>query len=223
MQQSTETRKAYRGLGMEGRIAAWYARNTAKDMQEFRKLADRFARELPEQARVLEVAPGPGYFSVELARRGRFEILGLDISKSFVEIATGNANRAGVSVTFEQGNASAMPYADDTFDFIFCRAAFKNFTQPVEAMSEMYRVLKPRGRAVVIDLRKDASMRDINEYIQQSNLSWKDRTMYKLTFRYMLIPRAYTKGQFQEMAAASRFGGAEITESGMGFEVVLTK
>jgi ubiquinone/menaquinone biosynthesis C-methylase UbiE len=223
MQPSIERTKAYRGLGMEGRIAAWYAKNTAKDMQEFRKLAERFAQELPAQARVLEVAPGPGYFSIELARRSRFEISGLDISKSFVEIATGNANRAGVRVAFERGNASAMPFPDDTFDFIFCRAAFKNFTQPVEAMSEMHRVLKPGGRAVIVDLRKDASMNDVNDYIKQADLSWKDRVIYKLTFRYLLIPRAYTKRQFQEMAAASRFGGAEITASGMGFEVVLRK
>ncbi|MGH8317830.1 MAG: class I SAM-dependent methyltransferase [Steroidobacteraceae bacterium] len=223
MQQSIERTKAYRGLGMEGRIAAWYTKNTAKDMQEFRKLADRFSQELPAQARVLEVAPGPGYFSVELARRSRLQITGLDISRSFVQIASENARRAGVSVAFERGNASAMTFPDNAFDFIFCRAAFKNFTQPIEAMSEMHRVLKPGGRAVIIDLRKDASLSDINDYIKHAHLSWKDRVVYKLTFRYLLIPRAYTKRQFQEMASASRFGEAEINESGMGFEIVLRR
>jgi ubiquinone/menaquinone biosynthesis C-methylase UbiE len=223
MQQSIERTKAYRGLGMEGRIAAWYAKNTARDMHEFRRLAARFSQQLPAQARVLEVAPGPGYFSVELARGSRFEISGLDISRSFVEIATENAKQAGVAVAFEHGNASAMPFADDTFDFIFCRAAFKNFTQPVEAMSEMYRVLRPGGRAVIIDLRKDAAMSDVKDYIRQADLSWKDRMIYRLTFRYLLIPRAYTRRQFEEMAAASRFGGADVNPSGMGFEVVLKK
>ena len=223
MQPTTERTKGHRGLGMEGRIASWYSKNTAKDMQEFRRLADRFSQQLSPRARVLEVAPGPGYFSVELARGNRFEVSGLDISKSFIEIATENAKKAGVSVAFERGNAAAMPFPDDTFDFIFCRAAFKNFAQPVEAMSEMHRVLKPGGRAVIIDLRKDASVTDVNDYIKHADLSWKDRVIYKLTFRYLLIPRAYTRRQFQEMASASRFGGAEINASGMGFEVVLRK
>lgn len=67
-----------------------------------------------------------------------------------------------VEVNFRQGNASAMPFADNTFDLIFCRAAFKNFSQPVEAMNEMYRVLKPGARALIIDLRKDASMESLS-------------------------------------------------------------
>ncbi len=223
MQQPTERTKPYRGFAMEGRIARWYARNTAKDMQEFRRLADRFSKDLPAHAKVLEIAPGPGYFSVELARRGPFEIVGVDISKSFVAIATENAKRAGVAVGFERGNASAMPFADDTFDFVFCRAAFKNFTRPVEAMSEMHRVLKPGARAVIIDLRKDASMSDINDYIERSDLTRIDQVMYKLTFRYLLIPRAYTRRQFEEMASAALFRGAQINESGIGFEVTLSK
>jgi ubiquinone/menaquinone biosynthesis C-methylase UbiE len=223
MEKSTDKIKPYRGIGMEGKIATWYAKNTAKDMSEFRRLAERFSKEIPSQARVLEVAPGPGFFSIELAKLGQFKITGLDISRSFVEIATKNATKAGVSVAFKQGNASAMPFANDTFDFVFCRAAFKNFTQPIEAMSEMHRVLKPGGRAIIIDLRKDASMSDINDYIKHSDLGWKDKMIYKFTFRYLLIPRAYTKQQFREMAAASRFGGAEINESGIGFEIVFKK
>jgi hypothetical protein len=47
--------------------------------------------------------------------------------------------------------------------------------------------------------------------------------IYKLTFRYMLIPRAYSKQQFREMASRSRFGGTEIVESGVGFEITLKK
>ena len=116
-----------------------------------------------------------------------------------------------------------MPFADDTFDLILCRAAFKNFSQPLEAMNEMHRVLKPRGRALIIDLRKDASMDDISAYIKDANVGWANSLIYRVTFRYLLIPRAYSKRQFTEMAASSRFGGAEISESGIGFEIMLRK
>ena len=42
---------------------------------------------LPEGGDVLEVAPGPGFLSVEMAKTGRLRVTGLDISKTFVEIA----------------------------------------------------------------------------------------------------------------------------------------
>jgi len=208
---------------MEGRIAAWYARNTARDMHDFAALAQRVTGALPAGSRVLEVAPGPGYLAIEIARRGQYQITGLDISHSFVEIASRNAREARVDIDFRQGNASAMPLPESTFDVILCRAAFKNFSQPVAAMNEMHRVLKPGGRALIIDLRNDASMDDINAYIKRSDLGWANSFIFKVTFRYLLLPRAYSRQQFVDMASSSAFAGARIEASGIGFEVILQK
>jgi ubiquinone/menaquinone biosynthesis C-methylase UbiE len=215
--------KGYKGIGMEGRMAFWYAKNTVKDMEEFRSLATRLSRKLPSGSRILEVAPGPGYLSIELAKRGRYALTGLDVSKTFVEIAKRNADEACVKIDFQQGNASAMPLSDDTFDFIVCRAAFKNFSQPVEAVNEMYRVLKPGGSALIVDLRKNASLSDIDAYIKSVDLGWMNSLIYRLTFRYLLIPRAYSKESFMEMASSSNFGEAETQESGIGLEITLAK
>jgi ubiquinone/menaquinone biosynthesis C-methylase UbiE len=215
--------KGYKGMGMEGRIAAWYARNTARDMPDFAALAQRVTAGLPAGSRILEVAPGPGYLAIEIARRGQYRITGLDVSHTFVEIATRNAREAHVEIDFRQGNASAMPLPQNTFDLILCRAAFKNFSQPVAAMNEMHRVLKPGGRAFILDLRKDASMDDINAYIRQSDLGWANSVIYKVTFRYLLLPRAYSRQQFADMASNSAFAGAQIDASGIGFEVTLRK
>lgn len=66
-------------------------------------------------------------------------------------------------------------------------------------------------------------MEDINAYVKNANVGWANALIYKATFRYLLIPRAYSRQQFSEMAASSRFSGAEISESGMGFEVALRK
>src|SRR5215831_20711416 len=103
---------------MEGRIATWYAKNTSKDSAEFRSLADRFANETPGGSRILDVASGPGYLSIELAKRGRYEVTGLDISKTFVELAAENARQESVSVDFRVGNAAAMPFSEDAFDLM---------------------------------------------------------------------------------------------------------
>lgn len=64
--------KGYKGMGMEGRVAAWYARNTARDAADFAALAERVTAGLPAGSRILEVAPGPGYLAIEIARRGTY-------------------------------------------------------------------------------------------------------------------------------------------------------
>ena len=137
--------KPHGDRGMEGMVAKWYASNTAEVMNEYRELAQRISREIAPGSRVLEVAPGPGYFSIELARRGSFAIIGLDISRTFVKIAARKAAEAGVEADFQQGSASNMPFPRDSFDFLLCRAAFKNFAQPVVALQEMCRVAQPLG------------------------------------------------------------------------------
>ena len=140
--------KPYKGWGMEGAVARWYAALTKKSLDDFKALARRTAQQIAPRGSVLEVAPGPGYFAVELAKLGDYQITGLDISETFVEIARANAAQAGVKVAFRRGNASAMPFANASFDFLLCRAAFKNFGEPNRALAEMYRVLKPGGQAL---------------------------------------------------------------------------
>ena len=94
-------------------------------------------------------------FSIELAKRG-LDVPAVDISKTMVEIARKNAADENVSAVFMNGNAAELPVRKESVDFVVCRAAFKNFTEPVKAMSEMLRVLRPGGTAMLIDLRIDA-------------------------------------------------------------------
>jgi ubiquinone/menaquinone biosynthesis C-methylase UbiE len=215
--------KAYKGKGMEGRTARWYARTRKNEMEDFRRNARKMARRLRNGSKVLEVAPGPGYFSIELARLGNFEITALDISKTFIEIATENARQASVNIAFRQGNASAMPFADNSFDFVYCAAAFKNFSEPVKALDEMYRVLRPGGEAVIQDLRKDVSLDEINSYIEKSGRGWFDALMTKMVFKHTLIKRAYTKEAFERMAPQSKFGSCQISADSISLELLFTK
>jgi ubiquinone/menaquinone biosynthesis C-methylase UbiE len=208
---------------MEGWIARWYARTRKNELEDFRRQAKSVAEHLRTGSEVLEVAPGPGYFAIELARLKDFKITGLDISRTFVEIATENARNAGVKIDFRLGNASAMPFADESFDFVYCAAAFKNFSKPVEALDEMYRVLRPGGEAIVEDLRKDVSLEDINAYISQSRRNWIDAWMTRMAFRHMLIKRAYAKDDFLRMAGESRFRTCQIKAAPIGFDVQFTK
>jgi ubiquinone/menaquinone biosynthesis C-methylase UbiE len=223
LSQSAPFQKAYKGLGMEGLTAKWYASLTRKSMEDFKALARRVAETLPPNARVLEVAPGPGYFAVELAKLGDYRITGLDISRTFVEIARRNAWEAGVAVDFQQGNAAAMPFSRYSFDFILCRAAFKNFSQPLRALQEMHRVLDFSGRAMIIDLRGDASMESIERAVTDMHVGAVNALMTKLTFRFMLLKRAYTRRQFEQLLDQTKFGPVAVQEDLIGLELMLHK
>jgi ubiquinone/menaquinone biosynthesis C-methylase UbiE len=208
---------------MEGPIARWYARNTGKMMGQYRKAAQEVAAELPSGSDVLEVAPGPGYFAIELARLGSYHIVGLDISHSFVRLATENATEAGVEVEFRQGNASSMPFESDSFDLVYCRAAFKNFGEPVPAINEMYRVLKSGGSAMISDLWRDASPGDIDAAVEQMRLGRMNSAMTKWIFKHSLLKRAYRPEDFCRMATQTPFGSCEVKTVSIGMDVTFRK
>jgi ubiquinone/menaquinone biosynthesis C-methylase UbiE len=220
---TVQTQKGYKGLPMEGIIASWYAKTTLKDLKRHKLMAKRLVENIPENGKVLEIAPGPGYFCIELAKLGNYQITGLDISKSFVEIARRNAEKAGLKIDFREGNASAMPFQDNTFDFTFCQAAFKNFSEPVKAIAEMYRVLRPGGLSVIADLRRDASAEEIEREIKGMGLGPINEFMVRWTFRQMLLKTAYSVDEMESMAAQTPFGQCKISVEGVGFQVLLEK
>src|SRR5439155_561592 len=81
---------------MEGMSARWYARQrgTPSQIAAFREQAAQLTRGIPAGAHVLEVAPGPGYLAIEIARLRGLSVTGLDISRTMVEIARENASAA---------------------------------------------------------------------------------------------------------------------------------
>src|ERR1043165_492145 len=200
-----QTKKAYKGLPMEGIIATWYAKTTAQDLKRHKLMAKQLTENIPENGKVLEIAQGPGDFCIELAKLGNYQITGLDISKSFVEIARKNAKEAGFNIDFRLGNASNMPFQKNTFDFAFCQAAFKNFSEPVKAIAEMYRVLRPGGTSVIADMRNDAPEEDIEREVKGMGLGPVNEMIVRWTFKQMLIKSAYSVAEMEAMISQTPF------------------
>jgi ubiquinone/menaquinone biosynthesis C-methylase UbiE len=187
-------------------------------MEDFRREAKAVAHQLRSSSRILEVAPGPGFFAIELAKLGDFSVTGLDVSRTFVEIANKNASDGGVKVDFRQGDASRMPFADQSFDFAYCSAAFKNFSQPLAALNEMHRILCLGGEATIVDLSKDTSVAEIDAYVDQSGRNRLDSWLTKWTFRHVLLKRAYTKDEFLRLARQSSFGECKLESDSIGIK-----
>jgi SAM-dependent methyltransferase len=133
-----------------------------------------------------------------------------------------NARTAGVSVDFRQGDAAAMPFAAQSFDLVVCQAAFKNFTLPLSALSEMHRVLRHGGTAVIQDMSRDATHADIDGEVNGMELGRLSAFTTRTTLE-MLRRRAYSGAQFARLAAESPFKKCEIRTQGIGLEVRLTK
>jgi ubiquinone/menaquinone biosynthesis C-methylase UbiE len=223
MQARVRSQIRFKGPEMEGPIARWYAklRRSGNQLEEYRKQAAQLTAGLPVGAKVLEVAPGPGYLAIEMARLG-FQVSALDISRTFVQIGKENAREAGVSIDFRQGDAAVMPFEAESFDVIVCQAAFKNFMHPASALDEMHRVLRSGGTAVIQDMSSDASHADIEEEVGKMRLGWWSTFTTKATLE-MLRRRAYSPARFERLVAASPFRTCKIKRDGVGLEVRLQK
>jgi len=220
-----ETRRwRLKGPEMEGPIARWYARvrGSKSQIETYRNQAVQLTAALPEGARVLEVAAGPGYLSIEMARLRRLDVTALDISHTFVEMGSDSARQEGVSVVFQQGDVAKMPFETDSFDLIVCQAAFKNFTLPRTALGEMYRVLRAGGTTVIQDMSNGATHADIEDEVKGMNLGRLSSFMTKATLE-RLRNRAYSPLQFELLVAEGPFQTCEITTAGIGLEVRLEK
>jgi len=108
--------------------------------------------------RVLEIGPGTGYYTLDIAEwvgpEGRVEIF--DLQQKFLDHVGGRAAERGLAnVLPTQGDATALPYEDASIDAVVLTAVLGEIPDPVAALREIRRVLKPDGRLIVGELFGD--------------------------------------------------------------------
>jgi len=111
----------------------------------------------PDRARVLEVGCGPGYLSIRLARQHGLDVTGLDLDPAMIGRARANTDRAGDGdehrPSFLVGDAASLPFPDESFDLVVSTLSMHHWADPTAGLSEIGRVLRPGGRALVWDVR----------------------------------------------------------------------
>lgn len=102
--------------------------------------------------RVLEVGAGTGFFLINLASGGCLDGADLeatDISERMLEVCARNGREHGLQIATRQGDAEALPYADESFDLVVGHAFIHHLPVPGAAIREMFRVLAPGGTLVI--------------------------------------------------------------------------
>jgi ubiquinone/menaquinone biosynthesis C-methylase UbiE len=108
--------------------------------------------------RILEIGPGTGYYTLDLAGwvgpEGTVEIF--DLQQQFLDhVGRRAAERGLTNVKPTRGDATALPYEDDSVDAVVLTAVLGEIPDPVRALREIARVLRPAGRLVVGELFGD--------------------------------------------------------------------
>lgn len=107
-----------------------------------------------KRLKILDVGCGTGELAHKLADHFKDSgVHGIDISKTMVEKA--DSKNRGHNIKFKIGDVEDLPYRDDTFDIITCSHSFHHYPDKEKAMSEMFRVLRPNGRLMIIDGCRD--------------------------------------------------------------------
>lgn len=122
--------------GDYGRIA-WITVPLARELAE--------AVELRPGAQVLDVATGTGHVALEAART-RCEATGIDYVPELVDVARRRAEAEGLEVDFRVADAEALPFADNSFDFVVSAIGVMFTADHERAAGEMVRTCRPQGR-----------------------------------------------------------------------------
>jgi ubiquinone/menaquinone biosynthesis C-methylase UbiE len=105
---------------------------------------------------VLEIGCATGTLSLAAKRQAgpTGKVVGIDIIPEMIEVSRDKALQAGLEVTFQSGSIEDIPFPDENFDIAMCSFMIFHMSEKVrnKGIKEIYRVLKPQGRILVLDL-----------------------------------------------------------------------
>jgi demethylmenaquinone methyltransferase/2-methoxy-6-polyprenyl-1,4-benzoquinol methylase/phosphoethanolamine N-methyltransferase len=167
------------------------------------------AAELQPADRLVDVGCGTGQLAVEAARAlsTTGDVLGIDATPGMIHLARDRARQQGSSAQFKVGIAEALPLPDEWADAVTSSYFFHHLPPDVkpQAMTEMWRVLKPGGRLIVTDYARPRGIIGL---------------LASLPMRVNLCEyvRPQLHGELEDLM--SRFGRWEIVQTFVGYITV---
>jgi len=189
---------------MDGWIARAYDKGVQAGFRElFPALIEDVVHDLSAARRILDAGCGPGQFSILTAEAlPQVEMFGIDLAPTMVELARGHAAKspAAQRLRFDVADVAHLPFPDGHFDAVISTGSIKHWPDPIVGLRELYRVLAPGGRVVIIEM---------NRVAPPSAVSAQRKRIRHWLFR-LFYPRIFTKALSPDEArivfAASPFG-----------------
>ena len=105
---------------------------------------------------ILDVATGTGDFAIETLKLNPDKVIGIDISEGMLEVGRKKMKDRGYDSKIEllSGDSENLPFEENKFDAVIVAFGVRNFENLEKGLAEMYRVLKPGGRMVVLEFSK---------------------------------------------------------------------
>jgi len=105
---------------------------------------------------ILDIATGTGDFAIEALALNPEKVIGVDISEGMLEVARKKIKKKNLDhiITLELGDSEKLMYPENNFDAVIVSFGVRNFENLEKGLADMYRVLKPGGKAVIIEFSK---------------------------------------------------------------------
>src|SRR5262249_35259093 len=106
--------------------------------------------------RILDIGCGTGRFAAKvLDRYPDTQVWGIDLSDGMLRQCSTRCEATGGRLHLVQGDSERLPFCNDTFDVVTCTHSFHHYPHQERVVAEMYRVLRPGGRLLILDGDRD--------------------------------------------------------------------
>jgi ubiquinone/menaquinone biosynthesis C-methylase UbiE len=110
----------------------------------------------PRPIRLLDIGCGTGTFARRVLKEHRTaEVWGVDFSREMICAGAKHAKQNESRIKFVQADSESLPMADSSFDVVTCSNSFHHYPNQAAAVHEMFRVLRPGGRLLIVDGYRD--------------------------------------------------------------------
>ncbi len=150
-----------------------------------------------EDVNLLDVACGTGDFAIAAARSGVKRVTGIDISANMLEVGKKKVEAAGLleKISLQLGDSESMEFDSNSFDAITVAFGVRNFEHLELGLKEMYRVLKPGGKAIILEfsMPERFPMKQLYKFYFCNILPWVGGVLSGNKGAYSYLPASVLK------------------------------